>query len=200
MNQEENTEDLEEVKKKDENSEKKKRFELKDIIFLAIISAIITLANFITVPLVVAIPLVGIRQLVSAFPQGLLFTIGVLKVRKNGAILFMAFLTGIVLIPISWVIFAFNIFAGVISELIVLIIFRNFKKNLAIIVGCSIYNPLTLPGAFLIQLWASEPIAQYIENPFLTILMFILSLAVSLLGCLLGLKIGKSLKKAGKLS
>jgi energy-coupling factor transport system substrate-specific component len=200
LNQEENIEDLEDVKEIDEISEKKNRFELRDIIFLAIISAIITLANFITVPLVVAIPLVGIRQLVCAFPQGLLFTIGVLKVRKNGAILVMAFLTGIVLIPISWVIFAFNMFAGVISELIVLIIFRNFKKNIAIVVGCSLYNPLTLPGAFLFQLWASEPIAHYIENPLLTILMFILSLALSILGCLLGLKIGKSLKKAGKLS
>ena len=199
MNQEETREDFELLEEQDKK-EKKNRYELKDIIFLAIISAIITLANFITVPIVVSIPLVGIRQVVCAFPQGLLFTIGVLKVRKNGSILFLGFLTGIVLIPISWIIFAFNMFAAIISEVIVFIIFRNFKKNIAIVVGCSIYNPLTIPGAFLFQLWAAEPIAEYIENPLITILMFGLALLISLLGCLLGLKIGKSLKKAGKLS
>jgi energy-coupling factor transport system substrate-specific component len=200
MTQEKTSEKSEISEEEGREDEKIKRFELKDIIFLAIISAVITLANFITVPIVVSIPLVGIRQLVCAFPQGLLFTIGLLKVRKQGSILFLAFLTGIVLIPISWVIFAFNMFAAAITELIIFIIFRGFKKNVAILVGCSIYNPLTIPGAFLFQLWAAEPIAQYIENPLITILMFILSLGVALLGSLLGLKIGKSLKKAGKLS
>lgn len=199
MNEEEQREEFQFLEEKEKKG-KSNRFELKDIIFLAIISAIITLANFITVPIVVSIPLVGIRQVVSAFPQGLLFTIGVLKVRKNGSILFLGFLTGIVLIPISWIIFAFNMFAAILSEVIIFVIFRNFKKNLAIVVGCSIYNPLTIPGAFLFQLWAQEPIAEYIENPIITILMFGLALVISLLGCLLGLKIGKSLKKAGKLA
>ena len=182
-----------------EKSPKTEYLELREIIFLAIMSGLITLANFLTVPLVVAIPLVGIRELVSAFPHGLLFTIGVLKVRKTGALFIMATLTGLALLPISWIILAFNVISGAICELVVLAIFRNFKKDGAVILGASLYNPLTIPAAFFLTLWVAESIAEYIANPMITFLMFLLSLIVSIIGSLCGLKVGESLRKAGKL-
>lgn len=176
------------------------RIELQDIIFLAIMSGLITLANFFTVPIVVAIPLVGVRMLVAAFPQGLLFTVGVLKVRKFGSIFILAALTGLALLPISWIITGFNLISGAICEIIVFLIFRNFKKDSSVVVGASLFNPLTIPAAFFLTVWAAESIAEYIANPFITCIMFVLCLIVSLIGSLCGLKIGDSLKKAGKIS
>ena len=176
------------------------RIELQDIIFLAIMSGLITLANFFTVPLVIAIPFVGIRMLVAAFPQGLLITVGVLKVRKFGSIFIMAALTGLALLPISWTITGFNLISGAICEIIVFLIFRNYKKDSSVVVGVSLFNPLTIPAAFFLTVWAAEPIAEYIANPFITCIMGVLCLIVSLIGSLCGLKIGDSLKKAGKLS
>ena len=182
-----------------EKSQKTEYFELRDIIFLAIMSGLITLANFLTVPLVVAIPLVGIRQLASAFPHGLLFTIGVLKVRKRGTIFILATLTGLVLLPISWIIPMFNIISGAICELLVFLIFKNYEKDRSIILGVSLFNPLTVPSAFLISLWAAESISEYLANPIITIIMIALCLVISLIGTLCGLRIGESLRKAGKL-
>jgi energy-coupling factor transport system substrate-specific component len=177
----------------------KERMNLNDIVFLAIMSALITLVNMITVPIVVAVPLVGVRQLVSAFPHGLLFCIGALKVRKKGAIFIMGFLTGIVLLPIGWIIFAFNVFGATVAEVISLVLFRSYEKDRAVVLGSSLYNPLTMIGSFIFLSWAAEPIAQYVANPALTVFMFLLCFLVSLGGSLVGLRMGESLKKAGKI-
>lgn len=163
-------------------------------------SAMITIANFLTVPLVILIPIVGIRQLMCAFPQGLLLTLGVLKVRKSGSILIMSLLTGLVLLPMSWIMTAMNVVSGALCEVFIILIFKNFKSDRAVVSGASLFNPLTIPSSFFITIWISEYLADFLADPILVVIMFFLCLIVSSLGSLCGLKIGEVLKKAGKLS
>ena len=59
--------------------------------------------------------------------------------------------------------------------------------------------PLTIPGAFIFVLWSAQSIAEYIANPLITLFIFILCFVISLIGAIYGLRIGESLKKAGKL-
>ena len=68
----------------------------KDIVFLAIISAI-TLVTSAVMPLVAHVPVFGIIQIVLGLQFSIFPAIGLMKVRKPGAMLFVAIFSGIVL-------------------------------------------------------------------------------------------------------
>lgn len=67
------------------------QFPIKDVVFLAIMSAV-ALATCAVMPLVISLqPLIfGISQLVTALQIGVFFAIGLYKVRKPGSLLLMA--------------------------------------------------------------------------------------------------------------
>ena len=67
------------------------KFQIKDVVFLAIMSAV-ALATCAVMPLVISLqPLIfGISQLVTALQIGVFFAIGLYKVRKPGSLLIMA--------------------------------------------------------------------------------------------------------------
>ena len=70
-------------------------FKVKDIVFLAIISAV-TLCTCAVMPLVASLQTVvfGIAQVVTGLQISIFFAIGLMKVRKPGALFIMALLTG----------------------------------------------------------------------------------------------------------
>ena len=67
------------------------KLQIKDVVFLAIMSAV-ALATCAVMPLVISLqPLIfGISQLVTALQIGVFFAIGLYKVRKPGSLLIMA--------------------------------------------------------------------------------------------------------------
>lgn len=180
------------------------KYKIKDIVFLAIISAIMLLSGAF-MPLVANIPLFGIIELCLGLQFSLFPTIGMMKVRKPGALIFMSFFSGIVLIFMNIIMFFCLIICALICEILALIIFRGFKSDWASFMCGTLYMPLTLPFLYL---WYSffytftgeegEAVTAFIGSDLLTAIgMSVAVVALCGLGSFLGVIIVKELKKAG---
>ena len=122
------------------------KFKIKDIVFLAIISAV-ALCTCAVMPLVASLQttVFGIAQAVTGLQLSIFFAIGLMKVRKMGALFIMAFLTGLFQLMMAPPMFFSNLIIGLILEILVALIFRGYKEDRAIFFAVLLYNPLSLP-------------------------------------------------------
>lgn len=180
------------------------KYKIKDIVFLAIISAIMLLTGAF-MPLVSNIPIFGIIEICLGLQFSLFPAIGMMKVRKPGALLFMAFFSGIVLIFMNTIMFFCLLLCALICEVLVLVIFRGYKSNLASWLAGTLYMPLTLPFLYV---WYSlfytftgeegEAVSAFIgSDPWMAVGMSVAVVCLCALGSLGGVLIAKELKKAG---
>ena len=176
------------------------KFKVKDIVFLAIVSAIVLLTSAV-MPLVIPLQatIFGIAQLVTALQLSILPAIGLMKVRKVGSMLFMAIFTGIVQLMMSPPMFVNNIVIGIVLEILAVAIFRGYKSNKSIIFVVALYNPLSLPVNYLYNMIIGEEVVTAVAKnaPWIAVVMSISVLLVSVIGTLIGVKIAKELTKAG---
>lgn len=187
--------------------EKKKifqKFTVKDIVFLAIISAI-TLVTSAVMPLVVAVPVFGIIQIALGFQFSLFPAIGVMKVRKPGSVVFIAIFSGIVLVFMNPIMFACLIICAILAETVSLLIFRGYEKNAACFLAAALYLPLSLP---FLHFWykaigvgdSGEAVKALVNpEPLPAVLMSVAVIALCCLGSFVGVKISKELQKSGAL-
>jgi energy-coupling factor transport system substrate-specific component len=170
----------------------------RDIVFLAIVAAAVTLAGFVTIPLVLAIPIPGVRSVPAAVFYGLFLALGALKVHKPGSIFVIAALNGLVLLMMSWIMFLNNVIAALVVELIVWLSFRGYHKDSAVLLGAGLYMPLTIPANLLVAVFiGGEYLGKYLTMPWLVALMLLATAALSFLGAWAGIRIGRELTKAG---
>ncbi len=178
------------------------RFQVRDIVFLAIVSAL-CLVTCAVMPLVISLQhqIFGIAQVVTGFQLALFFAIGLYKVRKPGALFLMACFTGIIQLIMAPPMFFSNIVCGLILEALVLLFFRGYRKDRAIFFAVLLYNPLSLPFNYLYNLAIGneEITAVAANNPWGAVGMSVAVLAIAAVGGLVGLKVSKELKKAGVL-
>lgn len=173
---------------------------LRDILFLAIIAAAVTLSGFVTVPIVVAVPLPGIRMVTPALFYGIFLTIGVMKVQKIGCVFIPMLINGLILLMMSPVMLANCLIAGAFAEGITLALFRNYKRDMAAVLAGTVAIPLWFPGDLGLSLIiGGEKLSEYTGRPWITVTFFAASLLLSFGGSMIGLKIGRELKKAGVL-
>ena len=164
------------------------KFQIKDVVFLAIMSAV-ALATCAVMPLVISLqPLIfGISQLVTALQIGVFFAIGLYKVRKPGSLLLMALMMGLIQLMMSPPMFLSSVLNGILIELIVLLL----------------HTPLSLPFNYLYNRLikgADSPLAAVADRaPLAAVGMTLAVVAVSALGALIGIKIARELKKSGVL-
>ena len=179
------------------------KFQIKDVVFLAIMSAV-ALATCAVMPLVISLqPLIfGISQLVTALQIGVFFAIGLYKVRKPGSLLLMALMMGLIQLMMSPPMFLSGVLNGVLIELIVLL-FRGYEKDTAVFVAAMLHTPLSLPFNYLYNRLikgADSPLAAVADRaPLAAVGMTLAVVAVSALGALIGIKIARELKKSGVL-
>lgn len=121
-----------------------KKFEIKDIVFLAILSAVMLLTGGV-MPLVTGVPLFGIIQLALALQFSIIPAIGLMKVRKPGTLLFMALFSGVVLIFMFVPMFFCIVLCAILAEMLALLIFKGYDKDVACWFAATIYLPLSLP-------------------------------------------------------
>lgn len=183
--------------------EKQKLFEpfkIKEIVFLAIISAV-ALVTCAVMPLVASLQTVifGIAQLVTSLQLSVFFSIGLMRVRKVGSLFIMAVLTGLIQLLMAPAMFFSNVVVGFVVEIIAIVIFRGYRSNAAVFVCSMLYNPLSLPFSVLYNyLFGREAmVAVATKAPWITVLMSLAVIAISALGSWLGIKISKELKKSG---
>ncbi|NMA05489.1 MAG: hypothetical protein GX931_03860 [Acholeplasmataceae bacterium] len=176
-----------------------KKFTIKEIVYLSIISIISILGSsvmMLVVPLVTQI--YGIAQLVTSFQVSILFSIGLFKVRKPGSILYMALFMGAVMVFMSFIMFVVFLTAGLLVEGLGLLIFRKSESNLSVIVKTTLFMPLTLPLNFLLNLILAEEVQIKLISkvPWITVVVTLAVILISLLGSFLGVLMSKEIKKA----
>lgn len=177
-----------------------KKFQVKDFVFLAVLSAAMTLCGGITMPLVMHTTVFGLRNMAAAPIYSIFVAIGLMKVRKPGALTIIGLFSGAPLIFFSTVMFFNNFVSAIIAELIMLLFFRGYQKKVSVFVTTGIYMPFSLPISVLFSLWLNgQSYAQLTANPKISVLTSIGTIILAFLGAAIGMKIAAELQKAGKL-
>lgn len=177
-----------------------KKFQVKDFVFLAVLSAAMTLCGGITMPLVMHTTVFGLRNMAAAPIYSIFVAIGLMKVRKPGALTIIGLFSGAPLIFFSTVMFFNNFVSAIIAELIMILIFRGYQKKVSVFVTTGIYMPFSLPISVLFSLWLNgQSYAQLTANPKISVLTSIGTIILAFLGAAIGMKIAAELQKAGKL-
>lgn len=177
-----------------------KKFQVKDFVFLAVLSAAMTLCGGITMPLVMHTTVFGLRNMAAAPIYSIFVAIGLMKVRKPGALTIIGLFSGAPLIFFSTVMFFNNFVSAIIAEIIMLLIFKGYQKKVSVFVTTGIYMPFSLPISVLFSLWLNgQSYAQLTANPKISVLTSIGTIALAFLGAAIGMKIAAELQKAGKL-
>ena len=177
-----------------------KKFQVKDFVFLAVLSAAMTLCGGITMPLVMHTTVFGLRNMAAAPIYSIFVAIGLMKVRKPGALTIIGLFSGAPLIFFSTVMFFNNFVSAIIAELIMLLIFSGYQKKVSVFVTTGIYMPFSLPISVLFSLWLNgQSYDQLTANPKISVLTSIGTIALAFLGAAIGMKIAAELQKAGKL-
>lgn len=177
-----------------------KKFQVKDFVFLAVLSAAMTLCGGITMPLVMHTTVFGLRNMAAAPIYSIFVAIGLMKVRKPGALTIIGLFSGAPLIFFSTVMFFNNFVSAIIAELIMLLIFRGYQKKVSVFVTTGIYMPFSLPISVLFSLWLNgQSYDQLTANPKISVLTSIGTIALAFLGAAIGMRIAAELQKAGKL-
>lgn len=175
-------------------------FKVKDIVFLAVISAV-TLCTCAVMPLVASLQTVvfGIAQVVTGLQISVFFAIGLMKVRKTGSLFIMALLTGVFQLLMAPPMFFSNILIGIVIEILVYLIFKGYEKNSAVFFAVLLYNPLSLPFNFVYNLLFGREamVTVAAKAPWVTAGMSLAVVALSAIGAFIGIKISKELKKSG---
>ena len=181
-----------------------RKYKIKDIVFLAIMAACMLVTGAI-MPLAAQVPVFGIIQVCLGLQFSIFPVIGMMKVSKPGALLFMSLCCGVVLVFMNAVMFVCLLICAVIAEGLVLLIFRGYKKDGACLLAGTIYFPVTLPFLYIyyrfMYSWTGEE-GQAV-NAFLgssagmAVGMSIAVLAICFIGALVGLFISQELRKSG---
>lgn len=183
-----------------------KKYKIKDIVFLAIITA----CTFITgsvMPLLVNVPLFGIVQLGIGLQFSIFPVIGMMKVRKPGALLLQSIFIAMILVfmfpPMVMI-----VLCGLIAETLSLLIFRSYKNDWACVLAGTLYMPMTLPLLYLYYnvfytVTGGEKGAMRMfiggGNAGIAVGISIGVLALCFVGAVVGMLIARELKKAGAL-
>lgn len=177
-----------------------KKFTVKDIVFLAILSAVLLLVSGLTMPIVMFTNIYALRQLFSAPIFALFSAVALNKVPKIGALTIVGCITGGVLLFMSPVMFFNQLVGAIIVELLVMLFFKGYSSKKAVLFAAGIYVPLTLPITLAANaLMNGQTIAQQLGNIPLTLVICIGTVVLGFAGAFLGNKIAAELRKAGKL-
>lgn len=179
---------------------KLEKFTVKDIIFIAIMSAALVLAGSLTMPFVMNVELFGVRNLTSALMYSILTIIALMKVKKIGTLTLLGFFHGCVLLMMAPVMF-FNMVVGSIgAELLTFLIFRNYNTEKAQVFATTMFIPFTIPTTLIFtMLLNGKTFEEVINKPVISLFLCIGTVVLSYISTKLGQKIGKELQKAGKL-
>lgn len=183
-----------------------KKYTIRDIVFLAIITAC-TLVTGAIMPLLVNVPLFGIIQLGLGLQFSLFPVIGMMKVRKPFALLLQSVFISIFLVfmfpPMVLI-----IVCAFVAELLTLLIFRGYKNDWACVFAGTLYMPLTIPLLYMyynvfytVSGEEKAAVSMFLGggNPWLIAGITVAVVAVCFIGAVVGMIIARELKKAGKL-
>ncbi len=183
-----------------------RKYSVRDIVFLAVITAC-TLVTGAVMPLLVNVPLFGIVQLGLGLQFSVFPVIGLMKVRKPGALLLQAVFISVFLI-FMFPPMALITVCALIAEALVLLLFHGYGNDWACVFAGTVYLPMTLPLMFLYyrvfyQVTGNEKAATSIflgsTDPWVVIGISAAVVALCFAGSCVGMLVSREMKKAGVL-
>ena len=192
------------AKEEEDESKLFRKYKIKDIVFLAIMAACMLVTGAI-MPLVGQIPLFGIVQLCLGLQFSVFPVIGMMKVRKAGALVFMSLCCGVLLVFMSPVMFFSILLCALIAEALTGVIFRSYKRDGACLFAGTIYFPCSLPFLYVyynflytVTSESGEAVSAFVgASPAVAIGMSAAVLAVCFVGALVGMLVSRELRKSG---
>ena len=185
-----------EARDKDE-SKMFRRYKIKDIVFLAIITAC-TLVTSAIMPLLIHVPVFGIIQLGLGLQFSIFPVIGLMKVGIFIALFLVMMFPPMALIAVC----------AVVVELLVFAIFRSYKNDWACVMAGTLYMPLTVPLLYLyynvnytVTGEENEAVTMFLgaTDPWVIVGMTAAIVVLCFVGSVVGMIISRELKKAGVL-
>lgn len=183
-----------------------KKYKIKDIVFLAIMTAC-TLITGAVMPLFVNVPLFGIVQLGLGLQFSIFPVIGMMKVRKPGALFFQSIFIAVFLVfmfpPMSMI-----VLCGLVAEGIAMLIFHGYKSDWACVVAGTLYLPMTIPFLYFYYRFfytvteeGKTGLSIFLadSNPWVVAGISCAIVALCFVGSVIGLVVSRELKKAGVL-
>lgn len=175
-------------------------FTLKDVVFLAVITAVTLLACGPLAPLVMTVTKLGAQALAMALPFALFTSIGLRKVKKSGSLVIIGIFSGLVLLLMAPVMFFNQLIASILAEGLALILFQSYEDRRAVLLSAGLFSFFTLPTTAVVNILAKgRTISEQIGHPLIFVLLVLGAVALGLLGAVIGNKISDELAKAGKL-
>ena len=172
------------------------KYKIKDIVFLAVITAC-TLITGAVMPLLVNVPLFGIIQLGLGLQFSVFPVIGMMK-----AIFISVFL--VFMFPPM----VFIILCALVAEAVTLLVFHGYENDWSCVLAGTLYMPLTLPLMYLYYnafytVTGEEKAATSMflggANPGVVVGISIAVVALCFVGSVVGMLVSRELKKAGVL-
>lgn len=182
------------------------KYKIKDIVFLAVITAC-TLITGAVMPLLVNVPLFGIIQLGLGLQFSVFPVIGMMKVRKPGALLLQAIFISVFLV-FMFPPMVFIILCALVAEAVTLLVFHGYENDWSCVLAGTLYMPLTLPLMYLYYnafytVTGEEKAATSMffggANPGVVVGISIAVVALCFVGSVVGMLVSIELKKAGVL-
>lgn len=183
-----------------------KKYKIKDIVFLAIMTAC-TLITGAVMPLLVNVPLFGIVQLGLGLQFSIFPVIGMMKVRKPGALFFQSIFMAVFLVfmfpPMSMI-----VLCGLVAEGIAMLIFHGYKSDWACVVAGTLYLPMTIPFLYFYYRFfytvteeGKTGLSIFLadSNPWVVAGISCAIVALCFVGSVIGMVVSRELKKAGVL-
>ncbi len=183
-----------------------RRFKIKDIVFLAIITAC-TLVTSAIMPLLIHVPVFGIIQLGLGLQFSVFPVIGLMKVRKAGSMTIMGIFIALFLV-MMFPPMALIAVCAVVVELLVFAVFRSYKNDWACVLAGTLYMPLTIPLLYLyynvnytVTGAENEAVTMFLgaTEPWVIVAITAAVVALCFAGSVIGMIISRELKKAGVL-
>lgn len=194
-----------------------RKFKIKDIVFLAIITACTLLTSAI-MPLLVNVPVFGIVELGLGLQFSIFPVIGLMKVRKAGSLTLMGIFIALFLV-MMFAPMALIALCAIVAEFVVFAIFRSYKSDWACVLAGTLYMPLTTPLLLLYYNVFYAPtgdenfmVAMYIldngyraelgldpVNGWVIAGISVAIVALCFVGSVIGMLISRELRKAGVL-
>ena len=183
-----------------------KKYKIKDIVFLAIMTAC-TLITGAVMPLLVNVPLFGIVQLGLGLQFSIFPVIGMMKVRKPGALFFQSIFIAVFLVfmfpPMSMI-----VLCGLVAEGIAMLIFHGYKNDWACVVAGTLYLPMTIPFLYFYYRFfytvteeGKTGLSIFLagSNPWVVAGISCAIVVLCFVGSVIGMVVSRELKKAGVL-
>lgn len=173
-------------------------FTTREYIFAAMTACALLAVASIIVPMTLPLRVPGLTNIATAPFSSFFLVIGLLRLKKPGALLLIAGIFALVCLMISPVIFGFVLAGGIFGEVLCSLIFGGYEKRGAAVTGAILYEMGIFPAAMLLSLWFLPE--RYGKLPLWVWIAAESGIAVAaLVGALGGVKVAKELAKAGKL-